>query len=170
MHKSPIHPSFPVQTDWLNGNWICMPHSYRDLERKGIRGPWTATSSEICHLEPRVRRHRIGPVLVGEPNSTTASPASTLVAAAAPHHDRAAFCAQWCVRCHGEQVLLRIASRRPQKRGFPGLRDRIFRSQEFGSQPSENVVQNRFLIGDLRIPHPTTRLESNVSELVHQES
>ncbi len=104
-------------------------------------------------------------------------------------------CSRWCRRsfrtcsnCRCASSCLRIRSnsahRSPQqgRAGSPAARFppgaawswfplpwRVLGAQELRTQPSEDVIGDRFGIGNLRVAGPAAGFEADVAELVHQE-
>jgi hypothetical protein len=109
----------------------------------------------------------------GMPSATAASPAAipTLVAVPIPRRDGDAFDAQGGVgdgRGEGQRSL-RVGFGGAQVRILAGFRGGVLGAQELRAKPAENVIHDRFGVGDLWIARPAARLETDVREFVHQE-
>src|SRR5664280_1761292 len=56
-----------------------------------------------------------------------------------------------------------------ESHGLAHLAHGIFRAEELGAHPAEDVIHDGFRIGDVRIPRRPAGLETHVGELIHQE-
>src|SRR5690242_311027 len=105
--------------------------------------------------------------------AAAAGPAAVaaLVATAVSGHDAAAFSAEGGVGDNrGErQRLLRVGLGGAQGRGFAGFGNGVFVAEEFGAEPAEDIVDDRFRVGDLLVTGPAARLEADVREFIDQE-
>src|ERR1019366_5572045 len=94
---------------------------------------------------------------------------AALITASIARHDGAAFRTQRRIRGHHieRQLLLRIGLRGTQRHALARLAHGIFRTQELGAHPAEDIIHDGFRVRDLLIPRPPARLESHVGELIH---